>query len=156
MARDKSADAESSSTDDVTLSDDLFQLSFVLQAFLAQVASDHDLSPIQARMLGVLRDREPLMQELARHLHLEKSSLTGLVDRAEARGLVERVSSPDDGRAVRVRLTALGHKLVRAASKQLAREVAVLTERLNEPERKRLSTLVGRVLRDDAQRHGLL
>ena len=62
-------------------------------------------------MLGILRDREPAMLELARLLSLEKSSVTGLVDRAEARGLVERTRGAGDGRAVHVRMTARGQEL---------------------------------------------
>jgi DNA-binding MarR family transcriptional regulator len=44
-----------------------------------------DLSIPATRLLGVLRDREPTMLELAQLLELDKSSVTGLVDRAERR-----------------------------------------------------------------------
>ena len=47
---------------------------------------------------AILRDREPAMLDLARHLALEKSSVTGLIDRAEARSFVERIPSDHDGR----------------------------------------------------------
>ncbi|HWE27362.1 MAG TPA: helix-turn-helix domain-containing protein, partial [Polyangia bacterium] len=75
------------------LVDGLFQLAFLLHSRLARIAASHELSLIQVRLLGILRDREPGMLELARHLELEKSSLSGLIDRAEARGLVERLAS---------------------------------------------------------------
>ena len=73
--------------------DGLAQLSFVIQGMLERRADEHDLSIIQTRLLGVLRDRKPTMNELARFLGLDKSSVTGLVDRAERRGLVARVPS---------------------------------------------------------------
>src|ERR1700755_3608558 len=98
----------------VDLTDGLFQLAFALQSRLARIAAAHDLSPVQVRLLGILRDREPGMLELARFLELEKSSLSGLVDRAEARGFVERVPSPDDRRATSIRVTAKGKKLSNA------------------------------------------
>src|SRR5690349_18624756 len=98
---------------DLDLVDGLFQLSFRLHSALLRIATAHDLSLIQVRMLGILRDREPAMLALAKHLELEKSSLSGLVDRAEKRGLVERVPHPDDRRASTVRITAQGKKLVR-------------------------------------------
>ena len=44
-------------------------------------------------------------------LGLAKSSLTGLVDRTERNGLVQRKPDPDDSRAVRVALTRRGAKL---------------------------------------------
>ena len=68
----------------------LAQLSFVVQSMLARTAAKHDLSLTQLRLLGMLRDRRPSMQELAQRLGLDKSSVTGLVDRAERRGLMKR------------------------------------------------------------------
>jgi DNA-binding MarR family transcriptional regulator len=93
------------------LVDGLVQLSFLIQEILSQAAVRHDLSVAQLRLLGVLRDREPGMQELARYLKLDKSSVTGLIDRAERRGLVRRTAHPQDGRAVRVAATAYGQEL---------------------------------------------
>ena len=63
--------------------DGLAQLCFVVLGMLERRAAADDLSIIQTRLLGVLRDRKPTMQELARFLGLDKSSVTGLVDRAE-------------------------------------------------------------------------
>ena len=88
--------------------DGLAQLSFLIQGLLERRAAEHDLSIIQTRLLGVLRDRTPTMNELARFLGLDKSSVTGLVARAERRGLVARVPSPTDRRAVLVSLTEDG------------------------------------------------
>src|SRR3954462_10769404 len=70
--------------------DVLVQLSFLVQGVLGRIAAEHDLSLTQVRLLGILRDRRPGMLELARHLGLDKSSMTGLVARAEKRGLVRR------------------------------------------------------------------
>src|SRR5580700_43407 len=85
--------------------DGLAQLSFLIHGILERRAREHDLSIIQIRLLGVLRDRTPTMNELARYLDLDKSSVTGLVDRAQRRGLVVRVPSATDRRAVLVSLT---------------------------------------------------
>ena len=96
--------------------DGLAQLSFVIMGMLERRAAEHDLSIAATRLLGVLRDREPTMNELARLLDLDKSSVTGLVDRAERRGLVARAPSPADRRSVHVRLTDDGRSLVSAAA----------------------------------------
>src|SRR5580698_99170 len=103
---------------DVDLMDGLFQLSFRLHGTLARIAAEHDLSMIQVRLLGILRDREPSMLELARHLELEKSSLSGLVDRAEKRGLVLRIPSADDRRVATIRVTKQGRKLSRVVEEE--------------------------------------
>jgi MarR family transcriptional regulator, lower aerobic nicotinate degradation pathway regulator len=134
---------------DPNLVDGLFQLSFLLQARLSRIAAEHDLSVVQVRLLGILRDREPGMLELARHLELEKSSLSGLVDRAEQRGLVERIPSPQDRRATTIRVTAQGRKLSRVIAQAVTAEVDVLVQALPEADRKRLAALVGRVLESE-------
>ena len=81
------------------LVDALVQLSFAVQKQIAGVAAEHDQSMIGMRLLGVLRDREPTILELAGLLGLGKSSMSGLVSRAEGRGLVERTTGHADGRS---------------------------------------------------------
>jgi MarR family transcriptional regulator, lower aerobic nicotinate degradation pathway regulator len=137
---------------DLGIVDALAQLSFTVQAALAEHAAARDLSMIQARLLGVLRDREPTMQELARLLGLDKSSVTGLVDRAEKRGLVRRTPSPDDRRAVHVRLSASGRRLVTDVVGAFRADIAALTGGLSADEQQQLSALASRVVIDKA--HG--
>ena len=60
-------------------------LSFAVTAVLNKVAAEHDLSLTQLRLLGVLRDRQPTMTQLAEFLGLDKSSVSGLVERAVQR-----------------------------------------------------------------------
>ncbi|QMU76660.1 MarR family transcriptional regulator [Streptacidiphilus sp. PB12-B1b] len=139
--------AETAPTDpaanDLGIVDGLVQLSFLVQGTLGQVAAEHGLSIVQLRLLGVLRDREPGMQELARHLGLDKSSMTGLVDRAERRGLVRRAASPHDGRAVRVSLTPQGVDLALAVTADAGRRIQDLAAGLDDEERSQLSRLAG-------------
>ncbi len=101
----------------VDVMDSLVQASFTVIALLSQVAAEHDLSLTQLRVLAILRDRQPRMTELATHLGLERSSVSGLIDRAAGRGLVRREVSSDDGRAVRVSLTPAGQRLASLLSR---------------------------------------
>ena len=94
---------------DATL-DTIVQLSWSIHDVLDDVARAHGLSTSVLRLLAILRSREPEMLELARHLGIDKSSLSGLVARAETRGLVERTPSAADRRRFTVRLTALGRR----------------------------------------------
>jgi DNA-binding MarR family transcriptional regulator len=121
--------------------DALVQLSFQVQRILAEAAAEHDLSIVQLRLLGILRDRQPGMLELGRHLGLDKSSITGLVSRAEKRGLVERSPSPHDGRGVLVTLTPAGRRLVEVGEAQINRRITQLTKRLNATQRKQFTQL---------------
>ena len=135
--------------------DGLVQLSFVIQTVLARVAAGSELSLLQARLLGVLRDREPGMAQLARLLQLDKSSTTGLVDRAERRGLVRRVEVPEDGRAVRVVLTASGRRLAEVLGAEVTSQVAAVTDGLSDTNRKRLSLLASQVVYREAEVNGV-
>jgi len=135
--------------------DGLAQLSFVVQGMLERRAAEHGLSIIQARLLGVLRDRKPTMNELARLLGLDKSSVTGLVDRAERRGLVARVPSITDRRAVLVRLTDDGRALVSQAAACFETDVMTMLGGLPVRDRDALSRLVSRVLAAHAAEQGI-
>ncbi len=81
--------------------DALAQSGFAVMGVLTRIGAEHDLSLTQMRVLGILRDRRLRMAELAGFLGLERSTLSGLVDRAEARGLLERGRSAEDGRPSR-------------------------------------------------------
>jgi DNA-binding MarR family transcriptional regulator len=111
-----------------------------------QVGAAHDLSLTQLRLLAILTDHEPRMADLAAHLGLDRSSVTGLVDRATARGLVERFADPDDGRASRVRLTDAGRTLARRGRAEVAPWFEDRFAPLSVGERRRLRDLLQRVL----------
>ncbi|GAA2088165.1 MarR family transcriptional regulator [Streptomyces albiaxialis] len=61
-------------------------------------AAEHSLTGAQARVLALI-SREPTpMRKLAQRLKCEPSNVTGMVDRLESRGLVERRADPADRR----------------------------------------------------------
>jgi DNA-binding MarR family transcriptional regulator len=110
------------------LVDALVELSFAVQAVLTRTAASYNLSVTQLRLLGILRDRTPPMTAIAEHLGLDRSSVTGLVDRAEQRRLVARTPSSDDARVIMVQLTPTG----RAIGRQIGADVSVAIEELLE------------------------
>ena len=59
------------------------------------------------------RHGEMTMSRIAELQDVSFSNATGLIDRIEERGLVERVRVPDDRRIVRVRLTDAGVRKLR-------------------------------------------
>jgi DNA-binding MarR family transcriptional regulator len=68
-----------------------------------------DLSLPQARALQVLEPGNPVpMRDLAASLRCDASNITGIVDRLEARGLVERRAAPGDRRVKALVVTAKG------------------------------------------------
>jgi DNA-binding MarR family transcriptional regulator len=139
---------------DLNLTDALVQLTFSIHAILAGLAARNELSMTQVRLLGILRDREPGIVELADILGLDKSSVSGLVERAERRDLVRRVPGITDGRAIRVLLTANGRKTVRQLGGRVSREIDRRTRDLSPADRRQLIAWIARILEGDPKVSG--
>lgn len=137
---------QTTNPNDRSILDGLVQLSFTIHSILGRVGADHDLSIIQIRLLGILRDREPNMLQLAQHLNLDKSSITGLVDRAERRGLVQRIISPSDRRGFNVRVTPIGRQLIQVVSHEIDVQINAITTSLTQTERSQLAALANKIL----------
>ena len=61
-------------------------------------AAEHSLTGAQARVLALISRAPTPMRKLAQQLKCEPSNVTGMVDRLESRGLVERRADPADRR----------------------------------------------------------
>ena len=128
------------------LRDALVRISFALMAVLTEVAAEHDLSLTQVRMLGILRDRQPTMADLATFTGLERSTVSGLIDRAAQRGLVIKTADPHDGRSARVTLTESARGLVPEITAAIGDRVKPLIGELSTSEQKRLTALLTKAL----------
>src|SRR6266550_8938941 len=91
----------------------LLQIGFELvAAHFATTVAELQLAPAQARALHELDlDRPISMRELAERLKSDPSNVTGLIDRLEARGLVERRPDPSDRRIKGLALTSGGARM---------------------------------------------
>ncbi|MFJ3795520.1 MarR family winged helix-turn-helix transcriptional regulator [Streptomyces sp. NPDC090088] len=110
-----------------------------------EAAGEHTLTGAQARLLSLL-SLEPLpMRKLALKLKCEPSNVTGIVDRLEARGLVERRPDPADRRVKLAAATDEGRRVARDLRDGLrfAREPLA---GLSEEERLSLRDLLHRML----------
>jgi DNA-binding MarR family transcriptional regulator len=85
--------------------------------------------------------------ELTRELLVTAGNVTGIVARLEALDLVERRPVPEDRRAVRLRLTARGRRLMDRAIPRHRREVGALLGRVEAPRLERLRDLLGELSR---------
>src|SRR5438445_5667984 len=90
----------------------LMRFFFAQRAHLPSSGAEFDLSPVQCHVLHLLEPDQPLpMGRLAETLSCDASNVTGLVDRLEARGLVERRPSGADRRVKVLQLTPTGSRL---------------------------------------------
>ncbi|MEE1939733.1 MarR family transcriptional regulator [Streptomyces sp. TRM 70361] len=110
-----------------------------------EAAARHSLTGAQARLLTLLARRPLPMRELARRLRCEPSNVTGIVDRLQDRGLVERRPDPDDRRVKLAAATAEGRRTAGRLRAALDFARAPLAE-LDPGERTLLRDLLRRVL----------
>src|ERR1700677_602478 len=138
--------AEQAAASQQELVDALVMTSFATMAALNRIAAEHDLSLTQLRVLAILRDRRVKMSELTNFLGLDKSTVSGLVDRAEKRGLLQRAPNTADGRAVDVFLSPAGTELADRGAALVARSLSPMTSVLTGTEARRLTTLLEHIL----------
>jgi DNA-binding MarR family transcriptional regulator len=141
--------ASPADTDHQALISALVRASFATMAVLSRIAAEHDLSLTQLRVLAILRGRRVRMSELADYLGLDKSTISGLVDRAEKRGLLRRAPNPADGRATDVFLTAEGLQLAGFGEGEITRSLSPMTGKLTRVETRRLTALLDHVLEQE-------
>lgn len=122
---------------------------FLVNAVYTESGREYGLTAPQGQLLCVLMKQPYGMGELSSILGLAKSSLTGLVDRTERNGLVQREPDPRDTRAVRVALTPRGSTLATRFYDETCRRVDELPVGLSAAERDVLAGLLSRVVQDN-------
>ncbi len=104
-----------------------FQLSKASQTgirFWAGKIADFSISPVQGLVLISLAEEDHTTSaHLGQRVQLDSATLTGIIDRLEKSGLVERQRNPDDRRAILICLTEKG--------RQIAREISGISETAN-------------------------
>jgi DNA-binding MarR family transcriptional regulator len=107
---------------------------------LDDALADLRLTPGEVNALACFGDADALpVRELVRATGQRPSTLTGVLDRLERRGLLERAPHPSDRRALQVALTADGKEARTAVSQAFAR----VEERL--PRRRDVRALLAQV-----------
>ena len=131
---------------DADVAGSLVQLTTLVQAIYARASERHDLTPVQARLLCVLLDGPRGMAELAQHFGVEKAALTGLMDRAERRGLARRAPVPGDRRALQVTLTDAGHQAAAAFHAEIGAELSRLISPLSPRDREQFRSTMAEII----------
>ena len=84
----------------------------VATRYWARQIGEFNVTPVQGLMLNFLRDNDRITSsELGKRVMLDSATLTGVLDRLEKAGHVERTRHPEDRRAVLVCLTSAGKRL---------------------------------------------
>ena len=121
-------------------------VAFEVMGALTKLAANHDLSLTQLRTIGILRDRKLTISQLARALGLDRSSVSGLVDRTEKRGLLQRERNGSDARSVLVTASPQGVEAFAHGAAEMANVLSALTEALTPTETRRLTGILERMI----------
>ncbi len=85
-----------------------------------QLAKAYSLTGPQVVCLRRLLANEPTLPSvLSKEVSLSQGTITGILDRLEARGLVERARDTDDRRRVNIKLTEKGREVAKSAPRPL-------------------------------------
>jgi len=111
--------------------------------FLTQKVSELNLTSVQAMVLGFLTEEDQISSsELGKRAELDSATLTGILDRLEAAGFLERKSNPDDRRSIHIHLTPKGRALGRETTELLIAANREFLQTLNEKQIKELFSII--------------
>jgi MarR family transcriptional regulator, organic hydroperoxide resistance regulator len=127
----------------------LFRVAKAKHGVLTAQLAELDLTPVQAQALRRLDPERPLaMSALAEVLFCHASNVTGIVDRLESRGLVERTPGADDRRVKTLVLTREGAEARAQVIELLSEPPAGLTA-LPAADQQALRNILRRALADE-------
>ena len=119
---------------------------------MRQRHAQDDIDPAAMPLLHSLRcTGSTRLTDLAARLSLDASTVSRHIHQLEARGLVERVGDPDDGRASRVTLAPAGEEALAAALERRRASFAEVLSSWSATDRERLRQLLSRFAADLAQ-----
>jgi DNA-binding MarR family transcriptional regulator len=108
--------------------------------------AQHGLTDAQWKPLWMLKiGRATTANELAREMDIDAGAVTRMLDRLEAKGLVERVRSEADRRVVHLRLSAAGDSVAKKVPFVLAAVNNDFLRGFSEADWKQLRRLLGRM-----------
>ncbi|GAB5544992.1 MAG: MarR family transcriptional regulator [Sandaracinaceae bacterium] len=126
----------------------LRRISRAIELHSKQLKATHRLTAPQLiclRELRVVPHTTP--SELARAVSLSQATITGILDRLESRGFIQRARNPRDKRRVMVELTEEGRAAVDAAPLPLHHSFATRLGKLSEEEQAQIENVLARIVR---------
>jgi DNA-binding MarR family transcriptional regulator len=124
----------------------LINLMMLMRREVEKRMAEHGLTDAQWKPLWMLKiGRATTAIELAREMDIDAGAVTRMLDRLEAKGLVERVRSEADRRVVHLRLTPAGDHVAKKVPFVLAAVNNDFLRGFSEADWKQLRRLLGRM-----------
>ncbi len=113
----------------------IYQIRRLMQAgyqYTKELNKNYQVSAPQLNCLLSLYEKGPLPpSRIARQIMLKSSTLTGVIDRLEVKGLVKRTRSSQDRRVITIELTEAGRVLARNAPPPIQQKIVDGLKRLS-------------------------
>ncbi len=120
----------------------IFAIRRLIQAaelYTKELNKKYQISAAQLNCLLALYENGPLPpSQIARHMMVQSSTVTGVVDRLEQKGLVSRSRNTRDRRIITVQLTDLGIDLTVNAPPPIQQKIVNGLKKLSEDEKERI------------------
>ena len=113
------------------------------------LASSDELSIQELKIVDFIGGREScIMREISEYMQVAVSTMTGIVDKLEDRGLVKRERNDEDRRIVRVLLTNKGRKLYKSYVENYLELSRQMLQSLSEDEQKTYLELTRKIAQE--------
>ena len=116
------------------------------ERYTKELNKKFSVSAPQVACLLALRDNGPISpSQIARKIMVESSTVTGIIDRLEQKGLVTRKRVSLDRRVIPVELTEAGRRLAENAPPPIQHKIVKGLRKIDEAERTRIIEALGRL-----------
>jgi DNA-binding MarR family transcriptional regulator len=112
-----------------------------------QLAAQHKITTPQLLSLMAMVEKQPTTSiELAKRMHVDASTLVGIMDRLEAKGLIKRERDAEDRRKIWIRVTEAGQTLVAKTPFPLQYSLDRALKQLSSKERTQIADSLDRLV----------
>jgi MarR family transcriptional regulator, 2-MHQ and catechol-resistance regulon repressor len=118
----------------------IINLQRTLNKTMRQASLQEGITPQQATILRILQHEGAVpMRRIAEQLLVSRPNITGLVDRLEKKGLIEKKESDKDRRSTTIRLSIKGQELQIRINQNYATTLRTGLKALSTPEQQKLT-----------------
>ena len=105
------------------------------ELYTKEINKKYHVSAAQVNCLLALYENGPLPpSQIAKYMMVNSSTVTGIIDRLEQKGLVERMRISQDRRVITIQLTETGKRLAENAPPPIQQKIVNGLKRLSEQE----------------------
>ena len=126
----------------------IIRLANLLNRRMGPVFEKANITPQQWSVLSIVGEAEGPMTlaSIARELSVSKQNMTGMIDRLQQLGVVERADDPKDLRSARVQLTRRGRALLDRMAESYGEWLKSVGDEVSERDLRALARTVSRLI----------